>query len=1847
MKTVLNVTRYAIVFLVVSAGSLHAADAVFTDNGAWSWTNTQVWASGSVPQPGDTATFNAANGGTVTIPNGHPFSLSALFFNTDNASRTWTLSGETNTLTAPAFIGISNGVVRINTNSGLAGTNGFTLAGTRGNIEMQGLNTQLTGTVTVLSGRVLPRYDASLGAIPDAPTPDAIVLDGGMLGNLDTPLTIHANRGITAGPGGAYLHARNTVAGISALTIDSKITGPGPVIIIRQTDDVMFRNSANDYTGDTILGANMPIGYYTNPGGTTTLTLGADDVIPDGTGKGSLIFTPNMNGVLDLNGHSETVNALVATNIIFALANSDPANPGTLHAGAGTTEDISLFGTISAGATLHHAAAGTLRFTDAASPVADASSGRLSVSAATLVFSDPWHLGAITLALDGGNLAMSTLQPGLAEYRSSISSSQVNTNATFTFTGVFPTPRMATAPVSGFSNNTQYLYEGEWNIPADSTYSFGKAFDDGAALIIDGETILLNNSSSTVAITNGIFLRAGWRSIKLYVSQGGGGVGPNNGFPSALLYDPNDGPITNGSGGIAANARAFSDPGDGSVLRTHAPDTATSRARLEVNADAAFDRSAMSAVPITWAADFVTDPGATLTVTGSTEPITVGSPDRPALFSANVTGAAIRFQDKVWLKEPLGGRTLVGTPDLAAGSPGVLGTGPQALSAYSLRLPASDSLGDPTLAPVTVNSGLTLTFDSTAERGNVLVDDPAHAFTASNAVTLAGGTLAFEGAGTVTLASFVTGSGALHKTGPGTAVLVTPCDFIGSVTVTDGTLVVLDDDALGDSANAVTVTGGTLDLSALSSSSRTITVGPEANLILPDGPFTLTGPLSGTYTKTGASQLILGGNTPTPGLDLYVTEGSVTLNRDPGPAVRHILGVDPGASVILARSGQIAGNVTLTGGAFDLAGHSETVASLVSTAFSSVTNSSATPVTLTVSGTQDGNFVGDFSPNVTLAKNGAATQALAVFPGQPALAAAAVNDGTLALGLGARFVRFTVTKTRGGGVPIVSEFVLTRNGRPIPYPPAVTMGDGSSSQGENTTAKVIDHDARTCWQANGTGTEWFTISLSEPVIFDGYTWYTGPRNIGGNGNDPVSWTVAVSANNRNWYTIDTRTDAVPYSGNRSVKAGDFAIAPSAWPNAVLDPIAAVSIAANGTLQSRLPDGAFGSLSGLGTLNLLDGANMTVANVTGFTGPLVGAGTFHISTDTALNVPAAAAVNIKAKHYAGEVIHLPTAFPVIRNASATLASAVIGQNGETDFTGRVTDGPFAPTGLTKLGTGTTRIFDAGSDYTGDTRIAAGTLAIRPGTWNFRYIRYNVTAAKNDGVDPNKFEMAYGEFQLLLNGNPVPWPAGTTATAPVTGTHSGGDDVPSKAIDGNLNNRWLSSVLQELVIDTRTGVTFDAYRVYASGVNNADPDRAPKTWIVQGRNDGTDWVDIDTQTNVPTPAFTANQGQPIGTFQLRTSPRVPFPTVYRAETSSTNLHITAVSAQRLAFTVLANRNEDTSAEFGQSGFQFAELQLLRNGAVIPWPAGTTAWSPGGSYINENGNTVFPVGRIIDNDTSTGADNRFYSDSAINPIAINAQSNLIFDAYQWITAHNTYGRDPVSWRLTVYEGNNHYILDERFNEPVTTDRGAVIGPFPIRLPAGMLASDAIPDASRTTIAAGATFELDGDALETVGPLSGAGAVTLSGGAVLGINAFEDATFTGSVTGGGTLRLSGDSAQTFTGTLGVSNLFLTGSATLAGTATVPGSLAVTFDGGTYGATLNITGTLTASDPVAYAMPPSLPHTRTLFTFSDIDSASRDALIAGAASLDVPKGYIAKVVFTPTTATLSIITPGTILMLK
>ena len=151
--------------------------------------------------------------------------------------------------------------------------------------------------------------------------------------------------------------------------------------------------------------------------------------------------------------------------------------------------------------------------------------------------------------------------------------------------------------------------------------------------------------------------------------------------------------------------------------------------------------------------------------------------------------------------------------------------------------------------------------------------------------------------------------------------------------------------------------------------------------------------------------------------------------------------------------------------------------------------------------------------------------------------------------------------------------------------------------------------------------------------------------------------------------------------------------------------------------------------------------------------------------------------------------------------------------------------------------------------------------------------------------------------------------------------------------------------------------------------------------------------------------------------------------------------------------------------------------------------------------------------------------------------------------------------------------------------------------------------------------------------------------------INACAPATFSGCVTGRGTLAVCGDAVQTFDGATlsGAKTLELNGGA-IAGTASFGGNdVTVAFNGGATGAALSGIGTLTVTGDVKYALPDVTgieSYSATLFTATTIPAASQ-ALLAAGEFVEASRNWRWGVTVTGTTVTLRGNVCGTTIMIR
>jgi T5SS/PEP-CTERM-associated repeat protein/autotransporter-associated beta strand protein len=308
------------------------------------------------------------------------------------------------------------------------------------------------------------------------------------------------------------------------------------------------------------------------------------------------------------------------------------------------------------------------------------------------------------------------------------------------------------------------------------------------------------------------------------------------------------------------------------------------------------------------------------------------------------------------------GGTFVNGGTLVAAASGALAGGPVTVSGGVLNLTnVNQSVSSFTLGSGTVSGTGTLSAGSFSVTNGLI------------SASLGGaGTLTKAGTGSVTLSAFNSYTGGTVISAGELAVGNAGALGTGSVTLSSGTVLASIAGSAITLPNAITVSSGTgmivnrgasaLTLSGLLSKANTI-------LVLAEGPFNLTGQITGGNAGTFNSDLVVSNATVTV---------SATNNNYVGPTY-----VIAGATLINGVANALPSNTVLNLGAasdtsdqtntYNLAGYSQTIAALSSaTNFSSVNRVTNTggSATLTLGGSSKTTYAGTIGGNITLEGTG-------------------------------------------------------------------------------------------------------------------------------------------------------------------------------------------------------------------------------------------------------------------------------------------------------------------------------------------------------------------------------------------------------------------------------------------------------------------------------------------------------------------------------------------------------------------------------------------------------------------------------------------------------------------------------------------------------------------------------------------------------------------------------------------------------------------------------------------------------------------------------------------------------------
>ncbi|MDO4629729.1 MAG: autotransporter-associated beta strand repeat-containing protein, partial [Planctomycetia bacterium] len=260
-----------------------------------------------------------------------------------------------------------------------------------GNLYLNATNT-FKGSLVIQEG-VLRVNTAALGSA------STITLDGGTLHN-NGDLTVGENVLITITENDGSIRAGHNVD----IFVNGKITGAGRLEIAQDSADkgVVISNSANDYTGGTLIGG----GRNSSSSNATRVKLGAENPL----GTGAVEFGAN-NSYLDLAGYGLSVKGLDsnASHTGISVKNTGDAKTLTLGNGTVATDNHSYSGAITENITVEKVGLGTQTFYNA-----DLSATTLNIAEGTVNLSGATSVGTLNVGTNGtlqssGNSTVSNL----------------------------------------------------------------------------------------------------------------------------------------------------------------------------------------------------------------------------------------------------------------------------------------------------------------------------------------------------------------------------------------------------------------------------------------------------------------------------------------------------------------------------------------------------------------------------------------------------------------------------------------------------------------------------------------------------------------------------------------------------------------------------------------------------------------------------------------------------------------------------------------------------------------------------------------------------------------------------------------------------------------------------------------------------------------------------------------------------------------------------------------------------------------------------------------------------------------------------------------------------------------------------------------------------------------------------------------------------------------------------------------------------------------------------------------------------------------------------------------------
>jgi autotransporter-associated beta strand protein len=827
-----------------------------------------------------------------------------------------------------------------------------------------------------------------------------------LIGSLTLPAAAHAQVwvggvSVPGGTSGDYNNAANWSPGLVRAVNDSASFGPSNntnVTLTSPVNNVQSWNftSATDYTFSIVHDPIVFPGFAAVP---YTLSIEGAGII----GNSSHVTFNNATGAIGFDNSSTAGSATFNNSqlIIFSVSstagNATFNNPGRVDFFGGSTAGNATFNnTVSAGGF-----AGITDFHDHST----AGNATLVLNGGIAGFVDASTAGHATITnIGGGILFENTATAGQATF--------VNvSNGLFGFgfnAGDSPTAgdatitNDATSNVAFFQNSTA----GSATIANSGTTTFIQNSTAGNATITNAGTLKFGGQSTggNATITNGAtattdFSASSGPNGDHRLSAGsiaGGGlfalgqnqltVGGNN-LSTTVTGVIADGGASGGTGASLVKT------GTGTLTlsgnNTYSGGTSINGGTVAISADgnlgAASGNLRFGGGTLRFLAGVTTNRAVTLNAGGGI----VDTNGNNATFASTVSGA--------------GSLTKTGAGTLTLGGNNTYGGG-TAINGGTLAISADNNLGA---------AGGNLAFDGGTLRFLAGV-------TTNRAVTLnAGGGIVDTNGNNATLASTVSGTGSLTKTGTGTLTLGANNNYRGGTAINGGTLAISADNNLGDAGGNLAFDGGTLRFLLGVTTNRAVTLNAGGGIVDTNGnnaTFASTVSGAGGLTKTGTGRLTLEGNN-----NSYI--GATTING--GTLAGGVANAFSAVSAIAINSG----------GTLDLGGFAQTV-NTINLAGGTLENGSLTGAVNSTGGTVTG-LGGSASLTTT---NGTTT-----LDGSNSYSGAtAISGGTLAGGTANAFSAVSAIAINSGGTLDLGGFAQTIN--------TINLAGGTLANGSLTGA---------------------------------------------------------------------------------------------------------------------------------------------------------------------------------------------------------------------------------------------------------------------------------------------------------------------------------------------------------------------------------------------------------------------------------------------------------------------------------------------------------------------------------------------------------------------------------------------------------------------------------------------------------------------------------------------------------------------------------------------------------------------------------------------------------------------------